>query len=52
MAQSDCASVHVQAIGLDVQLAIARDDLGGESLVQLHEIEVGQPQRELLLQGA
>ena len=40
VAERDRAAVHVQPLAVDAQLAHAREHLGGEGLVQLHEVDV------------
>src|SRR4051794_5879569 len=36
----DRSAVHVELVDVDVQVAVARDDLGGERLVDLDEVDV------------
>ncbi len=50
MPQRDRAALDVQALGVEAQLAIAGDDLGGEGLVDLDEVEVREPEGEPLEQ--
>ena len=38
--QGDGPAVHVECVGVDAQVAVAGDDLGGEGLVDLDEVEV------------
>ena len=50
MAKRDRAAVDVQPIGIDVQLAEAREHLRGEGLVDLDEVEAGERQAEAIQQ--
>src|SRR6058998_964873 len=40
MAERDAATVDVYLLGIELEIADAGDRLGGESLVQLHEIDL------------
>ena len=40
VSERDRAAVHVQALGVDAELALARQDLGGERLVDLDPVDV------------
>ena len=40
VADRDRAAVDVQLVDVDAELAVARDDLGGEGLVDLDQVDV------------
>ena len=50
VAERDGAAVHVQALGVEAQLAVAGQHLGREGLVHLDEVEVVEAQRQVLEQ--
>src|SRR5262245_4745396 len=52
MAQRDGAAVDVDAGQVELEIFLAREDLGGERFVDLDEIDVAERQARLLQQGA
>src|SRR5436305_753934 len=50
MAQGDCASVDVETVAIEVQYAIARDDLGSEGFVEFDEPKFVQAEIVLVRQ--
>src|SRR5829696_7371313 len=48
MAERDAAAANVHAVAIELQLTLARDDLRGERLVDLDQIDVGEGQPRLV----
>src|SRR5579863_8856157 len=49
MAEGDCPTVDVQLRGIEMQFAVAGQDLSGEGLVEFYQVEVGHAKLMLLL---
>src|SRR5271166_765347 len=50
--KSDRSSVDIEAVAIEVKLAVAGQDLGGERFVEFDKIEVGEVERVFLLELA
>src|SRR4051812_13336215 len=49
MSERDSAAVNIQLVAVKVKFAIAGQNLSGKSLIQLHQIEVGDSETVFLL---